>query len=234
MERIELATPEGPVEATVAHPDGRGPWPGVVVVHDMVSATSGGLPGIIGRVADAGHLAIAPNLYSRGGPIRCVTRVVRELRSLSGRAFDDVHASRDWLIADPRCNGKVGILGFCMGGGFALVMATHGFDAAAPFYPSFPADRYDEILDGACPVVASFGRRDPVLPGAGPRLEKGLTDRRITHDVKIYDDTGHSFANPYPAAPLLRIVGFAYDQASADDAWGRVFTFFDEHLKYVG
>ena len=106
---------------------------------------------------------IAPNLYSRGGPIRCVTRVVRELRSLRGRAFDDVHASRDWLIADPRCTGKVGILGFCMGGGFALVMATHGFDAAAPFYPSFPADRYDEILDGACPVVASFGRRDPVI-----------------------------------------------------------------------
>jgi carboxymethylenebutenolidase len=138
VQRIELATPEGLVVAVVASPDGSGPWPGVVIVHDMVSATSGGLPGIINRVADAGHLVIAPNLYSRGGPLRCVTRVVRELRSLRGRAFDDVHASRDWLIADPRCNGKVGILGFCMGGGFALVMATHGFDAAAPFYPSFP------------------------------------------------------------------------------------------------
>ena len=85
MERIELATPEGSVDAVLASPDGRGPWPGVVVVHDMVSATSGGLPGIIERVGDAGHLVIAPNLYSRGGPIRCVTRVVRELRSLSGR-----------------------------------------------------------------------------------------------------------------------------------------------------
>ena len=80
-------------------------------------------------------------------------------------------------------------------------------------------------------MVASFGRRDPVLPGAGPRLEKGLTERGIARDVKIYDNTGHSFANPYPAAPLLRIVGFGYDQASADDAWGRVFTFFDEHLQ---
>ena len=68
MERIQLATPEGPVDAVVASPDGSGPWPGVVVVHDMVSATSGGLPGIIDRVADAGHLVIAPNLYSRGGP----------------------------------------------------------------------------------------------------------------------------------------------------------------------
>jgi carboxymethylenebutenolidase len=185
---------------------------------------------IIERVADAGYLVIAPNLYSRGGPLRCVTRVVRELRSLRGRAFDDVQASRDRLIADPRCNGKVGILGFCMGGGFALVMAAHGFDAAAPFYPSFPANRYDEILDGACPVVASLGRRDPVLRGAGPRLEKGLSDRGINHDVKIYDGVGHAFANPYPAAPLLRVVGFNYDRASAEDAWGRVFTFFDEHL----
>jgi carboxymethylenebutenolidase len=230
VERIELATPEGLVDAIVASPEGSGPWPGVVIVHDMVSATSGGLPGIIDRVADAGHVVIAPNLYSRGGPLRCVTRVVTELRSLRGRAFDDVRAARDRLIADPRCNGTVGILGFCMGGGFALVMASDGFDAAAPFYPSLPPDRYDEILDGACPVVASFGRRDPVLKGAGRRLETGLADRGIAHDVKIYDDVGHSFANPYPAAPLLRVVGFGYDQASADDAWGRVFTFFDEHL----
>jgi hypothetical protein len=51
MEHIELATPEGPVDAVVVSPGGRGPWPGVVVVHDMISATSGGLPGIIGRVA---------------------------------------------------------------------------------------------------------------------------------------------------------------------------------------
>ena len=53
----------------------------------------------------------------------------------------------------------------------------------------------------------------------------------IPHDVKFYADAGHSFANPYPAAPLLRVVGFGYDQASTDDAWGRVFTFFDEHLQ---
>ncbi len=75
--------------------------------------------------------------------------------------------------------------------------------------------------------------RPPRSRVAGSRSPsgKGLTDRRITHDVKIYDDAGHTFANPDPAAPLLRIVGFAYDQASADDAWGRVFTFFDEHLQ---
>ena len=50
MERIQLATPEGSVDAVVASPDGSGPWPGVVIVHDMISATSGGLPGIIERV----------------------------------------------------------------------------------------------------------------------------------------------------------------------------------------
>jgi carboxymethylenebutenolidase len=231
VEHLELATPEGPINAVVASPEGSGPWPGVVIVHDMVSASSGGLPGIIGRVADAGHLVIAPDLYSRGGPLRCVKRVVSELRSLHGRAFGDVRAARDRLIADPLCSGKVGILGFCMGGGFALVMATDGFDAAAPFYPSFPANRYDEILDGACPVVASFGSRDPVLAGAGPRLEADLAERGITHDVKVYDGVGHSFANPYPAAALLRVVGFGFDEASTTDAWVRVFAFFADHLR---
>lgn len=234
MTNIVINTPDGQINAALATPRGYGPWPGVVVVHDAISASSGGMPDIVRRITDAGFIALAPDLYSRGGTVRCIKRVFTELKALRGRAYDDLEAARQTLLAHSDCTGLVGIAGFCMGGGFALVLAARGFDAAAPFYPSFPASRYDEVLDGACPIVASFGRRDPALPGAGEKLESALTSRGIEHDVKTYDKAGHSFANPYPLAPLLRVVGFGYDQRASEDAWHRVFDFLHAHLDTSG
>ena len=80
-------------------------------------------------------------------------------------------------------------------------------------------------------MVASFGRRDPIGRGASEKLQRVLDDKGITNDVKSYPKVGHSFANKLPAQPLLRITGFGYNQAATDDAWSRVFAFFDEHLR---
>lgn len=226
-----LPTPNGPIHAEIVTPTGQGPWPAVVVVHDIVSATSGGLPDIIKRIADQGYVVIVPNLYSRGGTLRCVRAVFRDLHAMKGRAYDDIEAARQTVLARRDCTGRVGIVGFCMGGGFALVAAARGFDAAAPFYPSLPPARYDDVLDGACPIVASLGRRDPLLIGAGKRLQAALDQRWISSDVKVYDRAGHSFANTYAPAPILRVIGFGHDPEATDDAWGRVFGFFGEHLR---
>lgn len=229
MTKINLETPDGPIDALLGVPQGDGPWPGVVVVHDAIGygpdseATSE-------RIAAAGFIAVTPNLYSRGGRARCVTRVFRELLSKRGRALDDILAARDHVLAMPQCTGAVGIAGFCMGGQFALVMSPKGFGASAPFYGTpLPRD-LSETLDGACPIVASFGRRDPLGRGAPARLREVVQDKDIPADIQVYADAGHSFANKLPAQPLLRITGFGYDEAAADDAWRRVFAFFTEHL----
>lgn len=229
MGDIVIDTLDGPIKAMLEIPDGTGPWPGVVVIHDMVSLRSD-MKAISRRIADAGFLTLAPDLYSRGGTVRCVSRVFTELHARKGRAYDDIDAARATLAGRSDCTGKIGVAGFCMGGGFALVTAARGFDASAPFYPSLPM-KYDEMLKGACPVVASLGKRDPVLPGAARRLEKALQRKGIPHDVHEYDGVGHSFANKYPAERLLRIVGFGYDAEVADDAWRRVFAFFGTHLR---
>ncbi|MDQ2636148.1 MAG: dienelactone hydrolase family protein, partial [Actinomycetota bacterium] len=57
-----------------------------------------------------------------------------------------------------------------------------------------------------------------------------VEDKNIPADIQVYADAGHSFANKLPGQPLLRITGFGYDEAAADDAWRRVFAFFAEHL----
>jgi carboxymethylenebutenolidase len=185
------------------------------------------------NLAAAGYVTLTPNLYARGGRARCIPRVFRELLSKRGRALDDILAARDHLLKDPACNGRVGIAGFCMGGRFALLMSPKGFGAAAPFYGTpLPGD-ISEMLDGACPIVASFGGRDPMGAGAPKKLQRVLEDRNITNDVKVYPRAGHSFANKLPAQPLLRIGGFGYNAAATEDAWARVYAFFKEHLAAV-
>jgi carboxymethylenebutenolidase len=227
---IEIDTPAGPIDALLDIPDGQGPWPGVVVVHDAVGYGPN-KQSINSHIAAAGYVALTPNMFARGGWARCVTRVMRELLTKRGRALDDVLAARDHLLSLPECTGRVGIAGFCMGGGFALVMSPRGFGASAPFYGTPLPRELSETLDGACPVVASFGGRDPLGVGAPKKLQRVLEQKGIANDIKVYPVAGHSFADKLPAQPLLRITGFGYNQAATEDAWARVFAFFGEHLR---
>lgn len=233
MLTIQIDTPDGAIDGLLSLPDGPGPWPGVVVIHDAIGYAAD-KEAINDHVAAAGYLALTPNLYARGGRARCITRVFRELLTQRGRALDDILAARDHLLAMPECTGAVGIAGFCMGGQFALILAPKGFGASAPFYGTPLPRHLTDILDGACPIVASFGSRDPLGVGAATRLRRVLEAKNIPHDVKAYPHAGHSFANQLPGQPLIRVAGFGYNEAATADAWARVFAFFGEHLRSAG
>ncbi|WP_018600764.1 dienelactone hydrolase family protein [Mycobacterium sp. 155] len=229
MTTISLDTPAGPIDALLDRPEGGGPWPGVVVVHDGIGYAPDN-ESISERIAAAGYLALTPNLYARGGRARCITRVMRDLLSQRGRTLDDILAARDHLRSLPECTGTVGIAGFCMGGQFALLMGPKGFAASAPFYGTPLPRRLNETLDASCPIVASFGRRDPLGIGAPARLRRIVAAKNITSDIKVYPEAGHAFANQLPGQRLLRVTGFGYNEAATADAWDRVFAFFDQHL----
>jgi carboxymethylenebutenolidase len=213
-------------------PVGEGPWPGVVVVHEALGLNDD-TRDQADRLATAGYLAVAPDLFTAGGPVRCLRATFGAMLRGHGAAFGDLEATRAWLAGRPDCTGRIGVVGFCLGGGFALLAATRGFDAAAPNYGFVPRTA-EEVLRGACPVVGSYGRRDLALRGAADRLSGALTSLEIQHDVKEYRDAGHSFMNRHNSGPfgvLERVAGFSYHEPSAQDAWARILTFFDKHLR---
>jgi carboxymethylenebutenolidase len=222
----------GELKAYLSEPRGTGPWPGVVVVQDALGLTDD-IRDQADRLATAGYLAFAPDLYSGRG-IRCVIATLQASRSGEGQAYEEIEAARQWLVDRDDCSGKIGIIGFCMGGGFALLCAPRfDFDASAPNYGEVPEDAL-ERLAGSCPVVASYGGRDRSLRGRAERLERALTELGVDHDVKEYPDAGHSFMNRIPFGPVLNpiahVVGFDYHQPSAEDAWRRILSYFDRHL----
>jgi carboxymethylenebutenolidase len=220
-----------PLFHIVKPPVGDGPWPGVVVLHEAFGLTDD-IRDHTARLAAAGYLALAPDLYRGRGMRRCLLATFKALRAGRGQPFDDIDAARRELAARDDCTGKVGVIGFCMGGGFALLTAARGFDASAPNYSPLPKD-LDAALAGACPVVASFGARDLELKGAAAKVSSALERAGVEHDVKEYADAGHSFLNRHntgPFSPLLRVAGLGFHQPSAEDAWGRILRFFDAHL----
>ncbi|ANS70769.1 putative hydrolase [Streptomyces lincolnensis] len=218
----------------LARPEGVGPWPGVIVVHEALGVDDVMLRQTE-RLAKAGYLTWMPDLFADGGIRRCLVPTMRAATSGRGRACADLEAARRTLADHPDCTGRVGIIGFCMGGSFALVAAGRGtFDAASVNYGLLPKNAESDLAE-SCPVVASYGGRDRMVKGTAAQLEATLMRNGVPHDVKEYPAAGHSFLNdaenaPRWLRPLTRISGIGPEPESAADAWRRIEAFFAQHL----
>jgi carboxymethylenebutenolidase len=212
------------------------PGPAVLVVHEAMGLNDD-IRRIAGRFADEGYVALAPDLVGPGFKPLCIARFFMGIgRVGTGRPYRELGAFHDWLGRQPGVDpGRIGLAGFCMGGGFVMLYAARGgrpLRAVAPFYGALPRDR--SLIGDLCPTVASYGGRDRVFGKLGTELEAALNEAGIPNDVKTYPEAGHSFMSRHggligalgPRTPMRD----EYDPEAAEDAWSRVLAFFATHL----
>lgn len=208
------------------------PHPALLMIYEAFGMNPG-MRGIARQLAAEGYTVLIPDLFARGR-VRalCVASTMTTMLTGRGAAMGECESARRWLAGQPTVDAdRIGTIGFCMGGGFALLLADTGlYKVSAPFY-----GRARLPLERACPVVASFGGRDRGIPSGYPdALAADLAARGVPHDVKTYPDAGHSFMTRGEGAtakvlPHLPIHA-EFHEPSATDAMARVLAFFREHL----
>jgi carboxymethylenebutenolidase len=227
------------ITAYVAKPEGKGPFPAVVLIHH--------LPGwddfymeTTRRFAHAGYIAICHNLYEReggqGNPDDVAAKVRAEGGVADAQMVGDTEAAVKWARAQPECNGKVGLIGSCSGGRHAYIYACQkkDIDACVDLWggrvvmgkdelnAKTPVAPIDMTKDLSCPLLGIFGNDDRApSPEQVDQHEAELKKLGKDYDFHRYDGAGHGFF--YWHRPLYRI-----DQAM--DGWAKVWAFFGKHL----
>ncbi|MBA2323757.1 MAG: dienelactone hydrolase family protein [Pseudonocardiales bacterium] len=211
-----------------------GPRPGLLLIYEAFGMNDE-MARVAAELSDEGWTVLIPDLFARGRKPFCVVRCLRAMMTGEGAALDDLEAARRWLAELPEVDAdRIGVVGFCMGGGFALLLAMTGkYRASAPFYGHAP-----KRMPASCPVVGSYGEKDITLRSAPATLERNLERLGVAHDIKTYPEVGHSFFTR-PHNRVMEMVGpytplhLGYDETSAKDAHERVVAFFREHLDAV-
>jgi carboxymethylenebutenolidase len=210
------------MEAYWVLPDGPGSFPGVVVIHEIFGLNDN-IRDIARRFAAEGYAALAVNLFSGKSRPLCLMGIFYGLfaRPLKNGTVNDLQAALNYLRAQVEVDKtRVGAIGFCMGGGYALQLACVDGDmrAASVFYGTNP--RPLDAVARACPIVGSYPERD-FTAAQGRKLQGMLRRFEIPHDVKVYPRALHSFFNDR---------GPAYNPEAAADAWPKTLDFFRVNL----
>lgn len=232
---VSLPGRRGDMPVYVAVPDGEGPWPAVLVVSDALGMTID-LRKQMDWLAGEGYLAAAPDLFYWGGRMRCLFSTMRQALAGEGSVFDDFETARQWLVNYQDSSGRVGVGGFCFGGGFALLLAGKGgFDVAGSTYSSLTRDVLTSLAR-SCPVVGSH-RAHKKLEKEPAEIAEVLWANSVPYDIEVSANDGHSFGNDHLDGTVPKwslILGkmtTSEPQAPAvQDSRRRILSFFDAHM----
>lgn len=214
-----------PLTGFLAQPETTGKHPGLVVIHEWWGLNDQIKEETL-KFAGKGYVALAVDLYR--GKVATDPEGAHELmRALpQDQAVRDLKAAYDYLASRPDVDpAKIGSVGWCMGGGYSLLLAENEpkLAACAVNYGAMPTD--PAIISSIqAPVLGNFGALDQGLtPEKVHAFEMAMKDADKRIDVKIYPDAGHAFENPNNKA--------GYRAEDAKDAWSRMVEFFGRTLK---
>ncbi|HEV2141778.1 MAG TPA: dienelactone hydrolase family protein [Candidatus Dormibacteraeota bacterium] len=222
MQTREITTSELKGGGYLAMPDGNGPHPGVVVIHEAYGLNDH-IKDVTRRLADAGYATLAVDLFTGRNRAVCMARYMAGMLRGSVNRFgvDDLKSALTLLAKMTNVDAqRLGAVGFCMGGGFAIAWACTDsrLKAIAPFYGVNP--RPIEVTRRLCPVVGSYPEQD-FTARSGRTLADALEGFQVTHDIKIYPGARHSFFNDTKSR---------FNAEAANDSWSRLLKFFGEQL----
>jgi carboxymethylenebutenolidase len=227
------------INAYLARPREPGSYPGIIVIHEAWGVNDH-IRDVTRRFANLGYVALAPDLYTRVGAPKAADSmdvVISRMLSLSDRQLvRDLDKAADLLASQPGMNGKIGCVGFCMGGRTTLLYAcssnrlSAAIDCwggavtadAAPVTPQRPVPIADLVPQLSCPLYLVGGEEDAnPSPAQLEALSQRLRQAGKTFTVDIFKNAGHAFLADYRPS---------YREKAAFELWPKIASFFETHL----
>jgi carboxymethylenebutenolidase len=226
---IKYASTDGTaIGGYITRPKGDIARPAVVVIHEW-DGINDQVRDVARRLAKAGYVALAPDLLSRVGGTSSFAS--RDAAIAAGRKLEDDAITKDLTGGVNYLKGqsfvranKIGVIGFCWGGGKALLFTTRNKDLAASviYYGSNPTN-LEDVKNISAPVLGQYGGADERITSGVPKLEEAMKKYGKSFDYKIYPGAPHGFnsdTNPRN-----------FREEAAKEAWNRTLEFFKKHLQ---
>jgi carboxymethylenebutenolidase len=225
---VSIETPDGALSAYRARPEGSGPFPVVIVVHEIFGVHEY-VRDVCRRLAREGHLAVAPDLFARQGDVSRLESIDAILREVVSRVPDaqvmaDLDACAAWAQRNAGAPGRVAVVGFCWGGRIVWLYAAHRPDDArgVAWYGRLtgearegtPRHPYDLAAEPLAPVLGLYGGRDRGIPLETVfAMRKRLAEENRSSEILIFPEAPHGFHADYRSS---------YRPEDAREAWRRM------------
>ena len=198
LTNVQIPNPNGPdVAAFVARPEGEGPFPAVIMIHEFWGLRED-ITGKAETLAQEGYVVVAPDTFRGRSTTWIPTAIYQTVRTPQEQISADVDAVYNWLTEQGEVDpDRIAIIGFCYGGGVALAYSLHnsGIAATGNFYGDRVTDASSlRTLPG--PVLGVFGAEDGMISVESVRaFEAALAAANVPHEVTIYENVGHAFVS---------------------------------------
>lgn len=220
-ERVTFPAASGEASGVWMAPDGQDRRPAVIVIHEWWGVNDQ-IQSIAKKWQAAGFIALVPDLYhGKVVPIDKPDQAEAAMKQLDfGRAVQELAGAAAFLKSHARCNGKVSVTGYCMGGALALAVActVPGLASVVPFYGLPPGGDWSKV---DAPILGHYAKTDEwATPAGAKQIQEALAKHHRKMEVHVYD-AKHAFCNDQRPD--------VYDAAACAQAWQRTLAFVRDH-----